>query len=1078
MFIICLRLIRGFVFKTDMYQIINTVDRSVKNMSNFDSNIIKNPEIFEQNRLAAHSDHVCYKNELEKIKGKSSLRYDMNGLWKFAYAKNQSLAPCGFEAADYNCKGWDEIRVPAHIQMEGYDVPIYTNTTYPWEADEFIKPGEVPEIFNPVASYVKYFTIPENMKNKRVCISFQGVESGFALWLNGHYVGYSEDTFDPSDFELTDYIIEGENKLAVRVWKWTSSSWCEDQDFYRFSGIFRDVFLYAVPCAHVEDLSVVPTLNDTFDEGTLSVSIKADGDGIASVKLYELGDLSVEKYDRAKLLLEEFDIELRNKEICEGSCNVKNPLLWSAEKPNLYEVKIIVKDTHGNETEFISQLAGFRRFEMVDGLMKLNGKRIVFKGVNRHEFSSITGRVPNRDEVIKDIVTMKKNNINAIRTSHYPDDSMLYKLCDIYGIYMIAENNLESHGTWEAYNKGYVDLDFVVPKDKPQWREMMLDRANSCYQRDKNHPAILIWSCGNESFGGKTIYEMSQLFRQLDKHRLVHYEGVFSDRSYNDTSDMESQMYTPAAGIEKFLAEHPEKPFICCEYTHAMGNSCGAMHKYTELTDREPRYQGGFIWDYIDQSIYKKDRYGKEFQAYGGDFGERPTDYNFSGNGIAYGGDREPSPKMQEVKFNYQNITAEVTADTVKVLNKNLFVNTDTFDCKVILAKNGKVICTEALETAVEPLSTKEYKLPFGKAEAVGEYTVTVSFHLKEEKVWASAGHEIAFGQYVYQVKEDVPDGKSDSAETAITAEKDVCVSDAFVKKPQIIRSTHNIGVRGEHFEVMFSVLNGGLVSYKYAGKEMIEAIPKPNFWRAPTDNDCGNLMQMRYAQWKIASMYLSHKEYRKGAYGPSNLPQAEETDHSVKVTFTYLMPTTPASECQLTYEVFGDGKVKITLTYDPVKELGDMPEFGVIFKFNADYDNVQWYGLGEAETYADRKKGAKLGIYQNKVVDNIARYMVPQECGAKEEVRWAKVTDRKGRGMYFEMDGESMMFSALPYTPHEMENAMHPYELPQIHYTVVRVAKGQMGIGGDDSWGAYTHQEYLLNTDGKMEFSFSFKGI
>ena len=553
-------------------------------MGNFDSDIVKNPEIFEQNRLAAHSDHVCYKNELEKIKGKSSLRYDMNGLWKFAYAKNQSLAPCGFEAADYDCKSWDEIRVPAHIQMEGYDVPIYTNTTYPWEADEFIKPGEVPEIFNPVASYVKYFTIPENMKNKRVCISFQGVESGFALWLNGHYVGYSEDTFDPSDFELTDYIIEGENKLAVRVWKWTSSSWCEDQDFYRFSGIFRDVFLYVVPCAHVEDLSVVPTLNDTFDEGTLSVSIKADGDGTASVKLYELGDLSVEKYDRAKLLLEEFDIELRNKEICEGSCNVKNPLLWSAEKPNLYEVKIIVKDTHGNETEFISQLAGFRRFEMVDGLMKLNGKRIVFKGVNRHEFSSITGRVPNRDEVIKDIVTMKKNNINAIRTSHYPDDSMLYELCDIYGIYMIAENNLESHGTWEAYNKGYVDLDFVVPKDKPQWREMMLDRANSCYQRDKNHPAILIWSCGNESFGGKTIYEMSQLFRQLDKHRLVHYEGVFNDRSYNVTSDMESQMYTSVAGIEKFLAENPEKPFICCEYTHAMGNSCASLDIRVDLS--------------------------------------------------------------------------------------------------------------------------------------------------------------------------------------------------------------------------------------------------------------------------------------------------------------------------------------------------------------------------------------------------------------------------------------------------------------------------------------------------------------
>lgn len=431
--------------------------------------------------------------------------------------------------------------------------------------------------------------------------------------------------------------------------------------------------------------------------------------------------------------MEEFDIELRNKEICEGSCNVKNPLLWSAEKPNLYEVKIIVKDTHRNETEFISQLAGFRRFEMVDGLMKLNGKRIVFKGVNRHEFSSITGRVPNRDEVIKDIVTMKKNNINAIRTSHYPDDSMLYKLCDIYGIYMIAENNLESHGTWEAYNKGYVDLDFVVPKDKPQWREMMLDRANSCYQRDKNHPAILIWSCGNESFGGKTIYEMSQLFRQLDKHRLVHYEGVFSDRSYNDTSDMESQMYTPAAGIEKFLAEHPEKPFICCEYTHAMGNSCGAMHKYTELTDREPRYQGGFIWDYIDQSIYKKDRYGKWFLTYGGDFGDRPTDGDFSGNGICYGGEREASPKMQEVKFNYQNISVDFDSDYIfTVTNKNLFVNTSVFDAFAILLADGEEVYRTKLQISVPPMDRASYEIPVTLKNSMidVEKSTVLSYHL------------------------------------------------------------------------------------------------------------------------------------------------------------------------------------------------------------------------------------------------------------------------------------------------------------------------------------------------------------
>ena len=1027
-------------------------------MSNFDSNIIKNPEIFEQNRLAAHSDHVCYKNELEKIKGKSSLRYDMNGLWKFAYAKNQSLAPCGFEAANYDCKSWDEIRVPAHIQMEGYDVPIYTNTTYPWEADEFIKPGEVPEIFNPVASYVKYFTIPENMKNKRVCISFQGVESGFALWLNGHYVGYSEDTFDPSDFELTDYIVEGENKLAVRVWKWTSSSWCEDQDFYRFSGIFRDVFLYAVPCAHVEDLSVVPTLNDTFDEGTLSVSIKADGDGVASVKLYELGDLSVEKYDRAKLLLEEFDIELRNKEICEGSCNVKNPLLWSAEKPNLYEVKIIVKDTHGNETEFISQLAGFRRFEMVDGLMKLNGKRIVFKGVNRHEFSSITGRVPNRDEVIKDIVTMKKNNINAIRISHYPDDSMLYKLCDIYGIYMIAENNLESHGTWEAYNKGYVDLDFVVPKDKPQWREMMLDRANSCYQRDKNHPAIIIWSCGNESFGGKTIYEMSQLFRQLDKHRLVHYEGVFSDRSYNDTSDMESQMYTPAAGIEKFLAEHPEKPFICCEYTHAMGNSCGAMHKYTELTDREPRYQGGFIWDYIDQSIYKKDRYGKWFLTYGGDFGDRPTDGDFSGNGICYGGEREASPKMQEVKFNYQNISVDFDSDYIfTVTNKNLFVNTSVFDAFAILHADGNEVYRTKPQIAVPPMERASYEVPVtlknSMIDVEKEYCIVVSFVLKENTIWEKAGYEIAFGQHM--IKKPVSEYSCD-------------------KSVELVVGNGNILVRGENFKALFSRMNLGMVSYVYGGVEMLpNTIPLPNFWRTPTNNDSGNMMPQRYAQWKIASMYVTTRQNQRFA---DTSPRVEKNDNNIAITYTYFMPTTPQSSCEVTYRVFGDGTIETTLSYDPVKELGDMPEFGMMFKLDADYDTVKWYGLGPQETYEDRQHGGKYGVYENKVADNVAEYLVPQESGNKCRVRYAKVMDKKGRGMLF--FGDELSFSALPYTPHELENAAHHFELPPVHYTVVRVAKKQMGVGGDDSWGSHTHPEYLLDASEKMEFTFCFRGI
>lgn len=1014
-------------------------------MKQFDYAMVKDPEYFRDGRLDAHSDHVYYASEEEVWDKETSYRESLNGLWKFQYARNYESAIPGFEAEEYNCKDWEDIYVPAHIQMEGYDVPQYANVQYPWEGHEEINPGEIPTHFNPTASYVKYFTVPEQMQGKRLFISFQGAESGLALWLNGKFVGYSEDSFTPSEFELTEYVKEGENKLAAQVFKWTASSWCEDQDFYRFSGIYRDVYLYTVPEVHVNDLRIRAIPDVSLASADFELTTKTWGKGQLKIVLSKEGNVVLE------------DV----KEISDEdtfSWKVDAPVLWSAEDPQLYDLELTVSDENGNVQEIIPQKVGFRRFEMKDGIMTLNGKRIVFKGVNRHEFSSVTGRHVSEEELRKDLTTMKLNNINAIRTCHYPDMSKIYELCDEYGLYMIDETNLESHGSWDVAEMTK-DFTYTVPYNKPEWLGMMLDRANSMYQRDKNHPAILIWSCGNESFGGKDIFEMSQLFRSEDPTRLVHYEGVFHDRSYNDTSDMESQMYPSVEAIKEFLAKDNSKPFICCEYTHAMGNSCGAMHKYTDLTDTEPKYQGGFIWDYIDQSIYKKDRYGKEFQAYGGDFGERPTDYNFSGNGIAYGGDREASPKMQEVKFNYQNITAKVSEDKVTVINKNLFVNTDTFDAKVTLAKDGKVICTKPLATAVAPLSEEAYELPIEKQERPGEYTVTVSFHLKSDTVWATAGHEVAFGQYVYQVEK----------------EPVVCTDEI-----EIIRSTHNIGIRGAHFEVLFSVLNGGLVSYKYAGREMIESIPKPNFWRAPIDNDCGNLMQMRYAQWKIASMYLNFKDYRDGIYVGGHQPQLEVKEHSAVVSYTYVMPTTPMTECHISYEVFGDGRVKTTLTYDPVKELGDMPEFGVMFKFNADYDHVEWYGLGEAETYADRKHGAKLGIYKNMVADNMAHYMVPQECGAKEEVRWAKVTDRKGRGMLFEMDPENgpMMFSALPYTPHEIENAMHPYELPEVHYTVVRAAKGQMGIGGDDSWGSRTHEEYLLKADEKMTFSFVFKGL
>lgn len=1027
----------------------------------FEIKKIHDPKFFKENCMSAHSDHISYADEKEAEEKKSSFRLPLDGIWKFHYAKNYAQAVTGFEAEDFDCKCWDDIRVPAHIQMEGYDIPQYVNIQYPWDGREDVWRDTVPSEFNPVASYVKYFTLPEGFMKNGLYISFQGVESGFALWLNGQYVGYSEDSFTPSEFDLTPYVKEGENKLAVQVFKWTSSSWCEDQDFYRFSGIFRSVYLYTMPKVHVYDLKVQPVLDETLINADLLVTTQMRGTGRARFTLTGSRDYSVlEEKEQQVIFFEELPVS-------EGEVHfekqVNKPELWSAEIPNLYTLTIECFDQNGERSELVSQRIGFRRFEMKDGIMTLNGKRIVFKGVNRHEFSSISGRAVTKEEVLKDIVTMKQNNINAIRTCHYPDASIIYDLCDEYGLYMIAENNLESHGSWDAAMHGSVPKDTIVPGDNMDWEPMMLDRVNSCYQRDKNHPAVLIWSVGNESYGGKVIFDMSEKFRVLDPYRLVHYEGIFNDRRYEATSDMESQMYTSVENVKKFLAEHKEKPFIMCEYTHAMGNSCGAMHKYTDLTDTEPRYQGGFIWDYIDQSILKKDRYGKEFQAYGGDFLERPTDYNFSGNGICYGGDRDPSPKMQEVKFNYQNISVLFEKDgKFTVVNKNLFAGTDQFRCVAVLQKNGVVIKKQEIKTAVPPLSSSDYEIPFAVLRADGqdqkkeepdvEYALTVSFLLKEDRSWADAGHEVAFGQKIY---------------------KKSTVFHASQKPIRVVHGKVNIGVKGEDFDCLFSMLNGGLVSYRYAGKEMIEKIPMPNFWRAPVDNDNGSMAPARYAQWKIASMYISH---RNGGMFDNVPTKVEEKDNTVKITYTYFMPTTPASKCQVAYTVFGDGTIETKLMYDPVEGLPDMPEFGMMFWFNADYDNLTWYGMGPDETYADRRHGAKLGIYSNKVADNMAKYLVPQECGNKVGVRYARLVDAKGRGILFE--GDELSFSALPYTPHELENAAHVYELPQVHHTIVRVAMAQMGVGGDDSWGSWVHPEYHIDATKPLEFTFRFRGI
>lgn len=1001
-------------------------------MRKFDLSYLENSEIYEVNRLESKSDHKFYRNLDELLEDNSSFKIELNGDWKFHYSKNLDGIINNFYEEDYNTESWDNIKVPGHIQLQGYDKPHYVNTMYSWDGHDDILPPLVPKRYNPVGCYVKEFDISSEFLSKQLHVSFEGVESAFYLWLNGKFVGYSEDSFTPADFDLSSLYKQGKNKLAVMVVKFCSGSWLEDQDFWRFSGIFRDVYLYTKPETHINDIFVHTNLKDNYKKCDLDVDLKIEGN-LDSVIKATLIDNS-----NNKILEKTQSIESNTLSIKEEVTDIK---LWSAEEPNLYTLLIEVLDKSNNIIEVIQQKVGFRAFEMINNIMHINGKRIIFKGVNRHEFSCYTGRCVSKEEMLWDVKTMKRNNINAVRTSHYPNQSYFYELCDEYGLYVIDETNLESHGTWQKMGK--IDSKCVVPDSKKEWRECVLDRAKSMLERDKNHPSIIIWSCGNEAFGGENIYLMSEYFRNTDSSRLVHYEGVFNDRRYNNSSDMESRMYAKVKDIEEYLNNNPEKPFMLCEYTHAMGNSNGAMYKYIELEEKYPMYQGGFIWDFIDQGLMTKDIYGKDYLAFGGDFGDRPTDYNFCMNGIIYA-DRKESPKMQEVKFNYQNIKIDVNFNSVKIKNNNLFINLDQYDIIWEYLREGNVIEYGKLNIYLEAGNEIEIKLPISKKSNSGNYTVDVKAVLKNDTLWAQKGYEVAFGQDYYEILDNNEeyDGK-------------IIVNDCDV----------NLGVRGRNFEVIYSKNYGGLISYKFNGREYINEIPKPNFWHAPTDNDRGNSMAFRCATWKIASLYAKAIDIK-----------ISYDEYKASITYTYALPTTPESKCNVTYTTLGDGSVKVKMDYKGVEGLPNMLDFGMMVKIPCVYDNLTWFGRGIEENYSDRNKGARLGVHKNKVIDNLSKYVIPQECGNKTDLKWAKVTDNTGNGLM--IAGNNFEFSALPYTPHELENAYHHYELPPVYHTVIRVSLKNIGVGGDDSWGAMPHDEYLIPSNKDMSLEFIIKGI
>ena len=988
-----------------------------------------NPEVFAVNRIAAHSDHKFYANLNEANSNISSLIQNLNGTWKFTWAKNPIEWKSDFYKENNRTDNFDNIMVPGHMELQGYGNPQYVNTIYPWEGWENLRPPFISEKDNPVGSYVRYFDLDDALKNKRVFISFQGVETAFYIWLNGEFVGYSEDSFTPSEFELTSFIRETNNKLAVAVFKRSSASWLEDQDFWRFSGIFRDVFLYAVPPAHLRDMKIIADYDDT--NGILSAVLDIEGD--CSVK-------SVLTDKNETVVAESNEKTIINR-------TIENLKPWSAEIPNLYTFTVILSDESGNEIEVSRTKVGFRRFELKNGIMCLNGKRIIFKGINRHEFNAKTGRAITEEDMLFDIQFMKKNNINAVRTCHYPNNSLWYQLCDEYGIYLIDEANLETHGTWQKL--GETEPSWNIPGSLPEWKDAVLDRAKSMYERDKNHASVLIWSCGNESYCGEDIAAMSEYFRNTDPTRLVHYEGVtrVPNNQYDYITDMESRMYAKPQEIEEYLNQNTDRPYISCEYMHAMGNSLGGMSHYTDLEDKYEAYQGGFIWDYIDQAIEIKNDDGKTVLAYGGDFEDRPSDYGFCTNGVIYS-DRTCSPKVQELKALYSNIRMTIKNGNLTVENRNLFADTSDLFFISRLEKNGVVLISDTFSLNIHAGERKTIKLELQKTDGEGEYIYHVSAVTASKTLWADAGHEIAFAYEIFKVNNNT-------------------IPKIKYQKPSVVYGDVIIGVHGKNFSMMFDKKEGGISSLKYHGFEYITRTPKVSFWRAMTDNDTGAAEPYSFSQWYTAGKFARYKSLA-----------SKEQEDSLKITFTYQAACIPTFEFNVSYTAYFDGKLGICVSYPGAPEMPDMPIFALDFKMKKQFHNFMYYGMGPDENYSDRCKGARPGLWKSTATDNLSGYLNPQECGNRTGVRSLTVSDDTNHGLTFENYSVPFEMSILPYSAYELENAMHMDELPNIRYTWVRIAAKQMGVGGDDSWGAPVHDEYRINPGKPMKLEFTIKPL
>ncbi len=1000
----------------------------------------QDPEVNAVNRAPMRANFFAYENaELaaRAEKERSANFMTLNGTWKFYWVKDADARPTDFWKVGYNDKGWHDMPVPGVWELNGFGDPQYLNIGYPWREQYENNPPYVPIVNNHVGSYRREVTVPAAWSGKRIMAHFGSVTSNMYLWINGKYVGYSEDSKLEAEFDLTPYLKAGQkNLIAFQVFRWCDGTYFEDQDFFRYSGVGRDCYLYTRDRNdRIDDIRITPNLDENYEDGALDITISASGKGTIALELLD---------KEGKIVANQ---ELNAAKEVDTRIELASPHKWTAETPYLYTLRATLKK--GDRTvEVIPVKVGFRKVELKDAQVLVNGKPVLFKGANRHEMDPDNGYYVSKERMLQDIQLMKMYNINAVRTCHYPDDNLWYDLCDEYGLYMVAEANIESHGM------GY---DEKTLAKVPLYLKTHLERNQRNVQRNFNHPSIIFWSLGNEAGYGSNFEAAYDWVKGEDPSRPVQYERA----GYEGKTDIYCPMYINYIDCERYCEDESKtKPFIQCEYAHAMGNSEGGFKEYMELVRKYPKYQGGFIWDFVDQSIRWTGKSGKTIYAYGGDFNKfDASDKNFCDNGLI-SPDRVPNPHMHEVGYFYQNIwttLGDVKSGEIQVYNENFFRDLSTYYMEWTLLCDGKAIRGGRLENLnVAPQKTATVRLPLGDIDSEAEWLLNVSYKLKNREGLLPVNHEVAKNQLTLNAYE------SPSMEL-----HNVELTNIETQAP-VVEDNDNfyLIVKGADFRIEFNRETGYMVKYEANGQDLIadEAALTPNFWRAPTDNDMGANLQLQYKVWRSPEIKLT------------SLNQRVENKQAIVET-TYEMPEVSA-KLSLTYVINNKGAVKVTqkMTADKSKQVANMFRFGLQMPMPKVYERIEYYGRGPVENYIDRKDNTFIGLYRQSVDEQFYPYIRPQENGTKTDIRWWKLLDASGRGIEVVAE-QPFSASALHYTIESLDDGdrkdqMHSTEVEKANLTNFCIDKVQAGLGCVDSWGQIARPEYQVPY-GDYEFTF-----